>query len=255
MVNNCEELRELVGAYSIGATDAEETRRVQAALPDCPELIDELADYADMTLALHAAVPQRYEAPPAARLFAELKPAVPAQALADNKVVQFTYRRFWWVSIAALFAVTVLAVGSNLLWLDRFNQLEQSQQVAATPAPTQQPLAVMFDPAETHQRVLLPTSDVDGARARVIWNSEFEVGSLFVTGLDELGPDMAYQLWAVRADETLSLGQFVVDDTGTGILIFQSPQPIVSFDALGISPEPATGSEAPTHDHVVVGNI
>ena len=151
--------------------------------------------------------------------------------------------------------MTVLAVGSNLLWLNRFNELEQSQTIAATQAPPQQPLAVMFDPAATHQRLLLPTSDENGALARVIWNSEFEVGSLFVTGLDQLAPDMAYQLWAVRADETLSLGQFLVDDTGTGILIFQAPEPIVSFDALGISPEPATGSAAPTHDHVVVGNI
>ena len=76
-----------------------------------------------------------------------------------------------------------------------------------------------------------------------------------MTGLEQLAPDMAYQLWVVRDDETLSLGQFHVDDTGTGFMIFQSPEPIVNFDAMGISPEPATGSAAPTHDHVVVGRI
>jgi anti-sigma-K factor RskA len=254
-VNNCEEARELIGAYSIGATDVEETRLVEDALDDCPELVDELAEYASMMTAMHEAVPLRYTAPPVSRLFADLKPAQPLTLAVESKVAKNPQRRLWWISIAALFVVTALAVGSNLLWLNRVNELEAAQQLQLTQQPTRSPLAIMFDPAATHQRVLLPTSDENGAMARVIWNSEFEVGSLFVIGLDPLPPDMAYQLWAVRADETLSLGQFNVDNTGTGILIFQSPEPIVSFDALGISPEPASGSDAPTHDHVVVGNI
>ena len=114
----------------------------------------------------------------------------------------------------------------------------------------------MLNPHNTHHRELsATTAGQPNAAARVIWNSEIEVGSLFVTGLEQLPADMAYQLWVVRDDETLSLGQFNVDDTGTGFMIFQSPEPIASFDAIGISPEPAEGSAQPTHDHVVVGRI
>ena len=264
MSDNCEEIRELIAAYSIGATDAEETQRVRAALDDCPEAARELEEYAALATALHDAVPLRHEAPPAARILSRIEFGDEGETTPTENITPLTQpaprRGFWWLSIAALFVIALLAIGSNLFWLDRVSELEANQaelveQINTRPTPTT-PFSVVLNPRNTHHRELsATTAGQPNAAARVIWNSEIEVGSLFVTGLEQLPADMAYQLWVVRDDETLSLGQFNVDDTGTGFMIFQSPEPIASFDAIGISPEPAEGSAQPTHDHVVVGRI
>jgi anti-sigma-K factor RskA len=252
---NCEEFRDLIGPYVLGITDAEETRAIEQALADCPELQQELKDYAQITEALHYAVPLRYNAPPADDILTDLagesSPAVPQTEL---KVVARPRRTYWWLGVAALLAITLISLAANFFSLNEIRALRQA--LNTPPSTPSQPFNVVLNAQQAHHRVLTPpTADGGQTLARVIWNSEIEVGSLFVTGLDSLPPDMAYQLWAVRAGEALSLGQFDVDETGTGFLIFQSPEPIASFDALGISPEPATGSAAPTHDHVVVGKI
>ncbi|MBZ0302526.1 MAG: anti-sigma factor [Anaerolineae bacterium] len=267
--SNCDEARELLGVYAIGATDSEETRLVEAALVDCPELADELADYAVLTDALHRAVPARFPAPPAARILAGIhQPANHPAEFRDEadepppalrmvpRAQPIRTRRWWWVSIAALFVVTLLSVGSNLYWADQVNRLREAVPTQSVPPTPAQPLPVTLKPEDSHHRRLTATAaGQPDAQAQVIWNSDIEVGALYATGLQQLPPDMDYQLWAVRGDEAISLGQFTVDENGTGFLIFQSPQPIVGFDALGISPEPATGSARPTHEHVVVGKI
>ena len=251
MRSNCEEARELIGAYSMGATDAAETQLVETALMDCPELNEELADYAALSDALNRAVPQRFQAPPAHKILAPLQPAaaktVPLAKPAASR------RTLWW-SIAALFVVTVLAVGSNVYWAGEVGQLRLS--ATATPQVTPSFFPIALRPQDSHHRRLsATTTDQPDAQAEVIWNSDIEVGALYATGLEQLAPGMAYQFWGVTGDTAVSLGQFNVDVDGTGFLIFQSPQPVAGFDALGISPEPASGSAQPTHEHVVVGKV
>jgi hypothetical protein len=266
---NCDQMRDLLAAYSIGATDPAESQQVEIALADCPELRAELADYQGLAEALHHAVPLRHSAPAAERILGPIlrgetpTTTQPQPTLRSEKVIPLPpkpRRQVWWISIAALFVVTVLAVGSNLYWSDQVQALRAAQQdlitqinQAATPV---QALPVSLRREDSHHRRLTATTtNQPGAQAEVIWNSHIEVGALYATGLAQLPPDMAYQLWGVRGQMATSLGQFSVDENGTGFLIFQSPEPIVSFDALGISPEPASGSQQPTHDHVVVGKI
>src|SRR5262245_31958404 len=43
--DDCEVLRELLPAYSLGATDPDETRLVESLLEKCPDAASELADY------------------------------------------------------------------------------------------------------------------------------------------------------------------------------------------------------------------
>lgn len=265
MASNCDDLQELIAAYSIGATDPEETRRVEQALVECPELAEELAEYAGLHEALLYAVPQRHQAPPVSRLLAGLsQPANHGAEFADEepaKVIALPQpavrkrSQVWWLGIAALFIVTVLAVGSNLLWFYENAALRSQLATPVTPAAPGY-LPVILKPEDSHHRRLTATAaGQPDAQAQVIWNSDIEVGALYATNLQQLPADMAYQFWGVRGDVATSLGQFQVDENGTGFLIFQSPEPVASFDALGISPEPASGSVQPTHEHVVVGKI
>src|SRR5664279_731311 len=75
-VNNqsdCETLRALIPAYSVGATDPEETALVEKLLPLCPEAAVELDDYLALAQAINYTVPL---AQPPAALHGKLMAAI-----------------------------------------------------------------------------------------------------------------------------------------------------------------------------------
>lgn len=121
-------------------------------------------------------------------------------------------------------------------------------------------------------RVLPPATDWRGgpAAAHVIALSEAPTGSaavgqlvhqpgqdratLIVSNLAPLAPDRAYQFWFVRPDASrVSGGAFRVDGGGTAVIEIAVPEPLASFQRVGLTEEPAGGSPAPTGPSVLGG--
>jgi len=72
-------------------------------------------------------------------------------------------------------------------------------------------------------------------------------GATFVAAnLLPLGSDQVYQLWIIRGDQPMSAGIFQVDENGQATLQVDGTLASV-FDAVGVSIEPAGGSEQPTN--------
>jgi hypothetical protein len=252
---DCELLYELIPAYSIGATNPDETAYVEQMLQYCPDAASQLTDY--LTLADEFL----YVPPRANRKHHVLvnEPIPELSKLNTVKTVPKHQRRWqkWTMASVAVFAL-VLFAGINLYWLSRVEQLEQSQDTLTDQLAALQALNQPLNTGLVHHRDLLPNRDVnisDEAHATLIWNSAQEVGSLYVTGLPPLGQDKSYQLWLVRDDHSLSLGTFRVDEQGTGIHMFESSEVISDFQHVGITVEPVTGSQLPTTPHLVIGNI
>lgn len=78
---------------------------------------------------------------------------------------------------------------------------------------------------------------------------------LFVSSLTRLPSDQVYQLWYIGDDGPVSRGTFAVDESGKGQLNFHSETAVTDFAAIGISIEPEGGSEQPTGDIVLLGDI
>jgi len=78
---------------------------------------------------------------------------------------------------------------------------------------------------------------------------------MVVTRLAPLQTGIVYQVWLIQGDTPTSAGLLTVDTEGQGVLLLVSETTIGSFDALGISVEPAGGSQQPTGDIVVLGNL
>ena len=259
----CEQLRALIPAYSIGATDPTETAFVEANLVRCPEVALELSDY--LILAdefLYVAAPERqpvevirprtvataYVSEP--RLVLRASPAVITTTPKNN-------RASWGIALAAVLAL-VLFGGVNAFWFNQVTQLEQAQRILQIKLEEAEVVQVPVSSGVVHHRDLLPnieTTVSHEAHATLIWNTGREVGSLYVTGLPELASDKRYQLWVVREGHSLSLGLFNVDNDGTGTLVFEAAEPIEGFEHIGISTEPADGSPMPTTPHLVLGTI
>lgn len=276
---DCEQLLALLPAYSIGATDPEETRFVEATLEYCPEAVEELRDYAKMAEEFLYLVPvrgmngnERSDDVPMPKLptVAEMRQR---SGQTSEKVVAnipaarpAPARRLGWalplVSAAAVLLL-VLFAGSNVYWFTQLQQLYRDQRALAGRLEEVQ-LAMLpgaelpFGGAQVQHRELVANLETDVnpvAHATLFWDSSDEIGSLYVSGLPQLAPDKTYQLWLVREGHSLSLGKFRVDESGAATLTFDSPEPIEGFQHVGVSTEPAEGSAAPTTPHLVIGNI
>ena len=271
--DDCEQLRALLPAYSIGAADPDEVRLVETLLERCPEGAAELAEYEALAESLlHGAPPVE---PPAA-LRASLLAALDAQATLAPAVAApaamppapaarlslFPTAATRWMAAVAAVAVLVL-IGSNLFWLDR--DAAARARAAELMAREQAVLAMLEQQTEvlaslgdvTTERYELASTDAGPASAQAVafWKPGNAFGLLSVAGLPELESGRTYQMWLIRGDETVPAGLLDVNEDGRGTLIFEASEPVTDFEALGLTDEPEGGSQAPTTTPILVGVV
>ncbi len=262
--DDCERLRGLIAAYSVGATDADETRLVEALLPDCPEVAAELKDFVGLGEALLYAAPQR-DAPPQLRArILQAAAGRPVQALAPLPTVK---TESFWDRLRAVFAARpllspalaalaiVVLVASNAYWSNQVQTLRvRERQILQLVQQQNRVLASLS--SEGTQRVELASTRPDTpAHATVVWNPESEIALLTTEDLPTLEPDRVYQLWLIRGASPIGAGTFEVTDEGSAVFLFDMDEPVTAFDALGVSNEPRGGSDEPTTDPILVGEV
>jgi len=290
---DCARARELIPAYSIGATDPAETAFVEELLPHCPELVAELNEYLQLADGLLYAMPAGVEGAPPRELRGELRSELSASRPASHSGARKASRHShsshspellpkrhsaanlnltpspaaqrqrpglsaaWLTGIAAVLALVMLFF-SNVFWFNQVNNLQakQAQLVALLEEDRTQPVATPVLIGDFFHRNLNATADgLPDSHATVIWNPDTAIGSLYVSGLPQLDNDHHYQLWLVRDGVEVSVGAFKVDADGSGMLLFQSSEPIENYEAIGVSTEPVVGSARPTTPHLVIGEI
>ncbi|WP_420641901.1 anti-sigma factor [Candidatus Leptofilum sp.] len=89
------------------------------------------------------------------------------------------------------------------------------------------------------------------ARATLTVSSETGTATFMADNLQPLTADQVYQLWIIRGDQTLSAGIFEVDENGRVVLDIDLSL-AATYDAVGVSIEPAGGSEQPTPDQIIL---
>lgn len=95
------------------------------------------------------------------------------------------------------------------------------------------------------------TGENPQARATLTVPPESNDATFVTDNLRQLNADQVYQLWIIRGDEALSAGIFEVDENGRAIVEVDGTL-AASFDAVGVSIEPAGGSEQPTQDQIIL---
>jgi anti-sigma-K factor RskA len=232
---DCEALAALIPAYSIGATDPDEVALIEASLDDCPELRPLLTRYRAVGDDLAWDVPQVI---PPDRLRDNLMAAVRATQSEDTpppapKLIP------WRTGV--LVAVAALLVLSNAWWLVRVGALERQLGVL---------IAEQSAPATVEWVAFTPLTTEIEPSVVMIWDARTGTATLYADGLPSLAADESYQLWLLRDEARVSAGVFQQDAEGRGVLVFDVPEPLDTFNALGITAEPLGGSPAPTSDPV-----
>lgn len=102
---------------------------------------------------------------------------------------------------------------------------------------------------------ILGTETIPQAHGQLIANPGEEKAVLIVSGLQPLEPGLIYQFWLVQNGQLRRAGEFTVDDSGLGLLQVTTETAISSYDAMGISIEPANSADQPPNEMIMLGNF
>jgi len=263
-VNNCEQFRELIEAYALGALDAQEHAALDAHLSsgcsDCTKAIEE-ARWAVSQLAYLA--PE--QAPPLT-LKSRLMQTVRSETSTSRRpVLVFRPRTFWtWVGVPALIILTLYS-GSNTLRLQE--QARQARDTAVEAernqrklqeqlALTEREVSILTDAASV--RISLLPQNAQAPHLEATWHSEL---GIVVTGQQIPVPagSRVWQLWLIpKTQGAKPVPSLTVrpDPNGKFVLpVFTPPKLIAETKALAITEEPAGGSPQPTTAPRWVGGI
>lgn len=107
---------------------------------------------------------------------------------------------------------------------------------------------------DTRTEALRGAGSTPQASARVLWGGS-EV-ALIAVALPPLPPERRYALWAIQGERKLLAGLFEQPGPGTLIgLTRDLPAPLDQVEAFAVTPEPASGADAPTGEVLLRGRV
>lgn len=189
------------------------------------------------------------------RLEATPKAASNMVALETDTSVSASRAKGWYFgrALATAAAVSLLVVNVMLL---RQNQQLMAQQQSLNQTLAQQNQALILLSAEEPQEVEIFDPDgVSSAQADILWNNSLGIAVVYVRNFPQCESGMKYQLWLMKNGQRSSGGLFSVDTSGMGLLVIPLEDSLDTYDAVGITPEPATGSPGPTSPPIVRGEL
>ena len=150
-----------------------------------------------------------------------------------------------WVAAAAIGLVLVLVGVGLVTTLQRGEDQARRAELLAT---------AVRDAASGDANVatLTGSGSAEGAAGYAVF-PEGEPGYIVVSGLPQLPSDAAFQAWYIADGVPVSAGLLDLTTDGLGTLTDLEPASGTSVVALTVEPRP--GSDAPTSDPVVVGEL
>lgn len=276
---DCDTLKALIPAYSVGATDPEETALVEQLLPLCPEGQAELDEYLALSQAMLYTAPK---AQPPAHLHDKLMAAINTPApqtksaptpLPNSMSVRPTPVRveaprakptqappprvlpFRLVAAAAAIAAALLII-SNIYWANQVNGLREREQQFTRLLRDQQDALASLGTGRANRIELASTDTTQtGTLATVLWNPQSSTALLVTDTLPSLPAGQTYQVWLIGDANPVGVGTFDVDAKGVGVLVIHSDAPVGDYGTVAITEEPAGGSDQPTSAPIAAAQI
>jgi len=229
--------RENLAAYALNALDEEETAALKAHLQTCDTCCAELADYQRVSAGLLSALPPQAPRPTLKRALAS---RLPSAKQAVHPRWQFG------LSFGQIAATTVLSLllGMNVLSFLHVSELQTQQAALARQLEMgQKALAMIASPGA----YTLPVGDGDVAGSLIV-NRERNSGILILSDLRELKKGKTYQIWLIEPDNgRVSAGLFDASrESGFTIVSLDSSDSFQGYTGIGVTIEPAGGSDQPT---------
>lgn len=243
----------LSAGYALDAISEADRRLLENAVAESPEARNEVAGMVETASVLALAVDP--VAPPSSlrsRILADIAktPQLPAPddtaiaGPADARVIEAPEARIAWfrrpVALLATAAAAAALVIGGVAGVDTIAEW-RGERVQAS-------LIEEVYAAGDFSRAATPVDG--GGEAVLVWSFDLERAALTFSGVSELSDDQAYQLWFINESGAASAGTFTVDSSSATSVVLDGA--LSRGDAIGVTVEPAGGSEQPTTEPVVV---
>jgi hypothetical protein len=234
-----------IAGYALGALDAGEWRAVEAHLAECPSCRAELARQEAVVGELGRGVAPIAPRPELrASLLAEIRASAPSPAAPRALPRRVPVAWLGLAAAGALLSVTVL--GLLLVRVaderDTANQAEQEIAEYLSHGGTLSPLVP--EPGA-------PEGIATGHGSLAVAPDQSQA-MLIVHGLDPSGEGRRYMAWAERDDERVRLGEVTVNDAGVGWLVLAAPEPMSTYETVGIT---RFSDDAPEGEPFLVASV
>ena len=231
--------RENIPAYALGALDAEDVAALEVHLRTCASCRDELAAYRATSDSLLTALPPQK---PSAALRRRLQKRLPGAQKAIRP------RMNWSIGRLAVGLAIVLMLALNVFSISQVRALQRQQTQLMDQMQKGQEALAMLSYSNT-QTFPISTESVTGS---LLLDKEYNNAVLILRGLPSITEDQTYQVWLIASNE---------ERTNAGLLRPQMDQPFISeaiystqdlsnFVGIGMTVEPAGGSDHPTGPQV-----
>ncbi len=232
-------MRENIPAYALGALDADDIRALEVHLQTCEACQAELSSYRQLSDSLLTAIPPKQ---PSAALRKRLQGRLPsAQKTTRPRVT-------WSLSQLAMGTAIALLLLLNLFSLMQMREIQRQQAGLLQQLHTNQFALSMLAYPST-QSFPIAGENLSGS---VLLDRERNTVALVMWHLPELSEAQVYQIWLIEPDgQRVSAGLFrpQANSSYTTKPVY-SKRDISSFTGIGVTVEPAQGSEQPTGPRV-----
>ena len=229
--------REQLSAYALGALDADEVPALEAHLQTCNSCQAELAEYRAISDGLLAALPAHSPSP-------ALRKQLQARLPSAQKKYQPRFN--WSFGKIALGGALVLLLVINVFSLIQVRQV-QGQQLSLTQQlrTSEFALSMLAYPGTQSIPIAVSGQDISGS---VLLDRERNTVALVMWHLPQLNNNQTYQAWLIEpSGDRVSAGTFRPEqnETYTTHPVY-AHQNLDDFKGIGVTVEPAGGSNQPT---------
>jgi len=252
----CDEFLDLAAVVALDAGDADDVRRVEAHAHECPECQARLDQLRAAAAALGSVVPQ-VEADPAVRgrLFeaVQREPRPLVARLWPRLVRRPAGRKLsaaWLVAAASLIVALASLVWVAMLQV-QLSDLRSQALVASERAARFDRVASVLASDQLAVKPLQPAVATVLSSGYVFLDPVSGTGMLMCHDLPPLQQGHAYQVWFVRGNDRVSGGMLWPDPRGDGYTMIRVPPDLQSFESIGLTDEPGSGSAWPTSPKVI----
>ena len=226
---------ENIPAYALGALDARESAALEAHLQTCASCREELAAYRATSDNLLMSLPPQM---PSAALRQRLQKRLPSAQNAARPRLNWSFRRF------AVAAAIVLLLALNVFSILQVRALQSQQARLMDQLQDGQLALVMLSYANTQTFPI----NAESVRGSLLLDKEYNNAVLILRGLPSLPADQTYQVWLIAPNGERTSAGLLRPQMDLPFLSqsIDSTQAFTSFVGIGMTIEPAGGSDAPT---------
>ena len=227
--------REDIPAYALGALDAEDIAALEAHLRTCASCREELAAYREASDNLLLTLPS--QKPPTA-LRNRLQKQLPSAQRAVGARVRWSFGR-----VAAGIALIVL-LALNVLYLSQVRALQRQQTQLMNQLENGQMALVMLSYPHT-QSFPINEASLTGS---LLLDTEYNNAVLILRGLPSIPDSQTYQVWLIAPNGERVSAALLRPRTDVPFIAepIDSTQDLANFVGVGMTIEPAGGSDQPT---------